>query len=63
MLYRLEVRSELKMRALKYALDRLVDEVIEVEQVVEPPKKNTRSWPFDEPQPGSVQSIARKAMS
>jgi hypothetical protein len=62
MLYRLEVRSELKMRALKYALDRLVDEVIEIEQVVEPPK-STRSWPFDEPQPGSVQSIARKAMS
>jgi hypothetical protein len=62
MLYRLEVRSELKMRALKYALGHLV-EVIEVEQVVEPPKKSTRSWPFDEPQPGSVQSIAQKAMS
>ena len=61
MLYRLEVRSELEMRALKYALDQLVDEVIEVEQVVEPPE-STRSWPFDEPQPGSVQSIARKAM-
>jgi len=59
MLYRLEVRSELKMRALKYALDQLVDEVIEVAQVVEPPKKNTRCWPFDEP----VQSIAQKAMS
>ena len=62
MLYRLEVRSELKTRALKYALGHLV-EVIEVEQVVEPPKKNTRSWPFDEPQPGSVQSFAQKAMS
>jgi hypothetical protein len=62
MLYRLEVRSELKMRALKYALGHLV-EVIEVEQVVEPRKKNTRSWPFDHPQPGSVQSIAQKAMS
>ena len=61
MLYRLEVRSELKMRALKYALDQLVDEVIEVEQVVEPPK-STRSCPFDKPQPSSVQSVARKAM-
>ncbi len=62
MLYRLEVRSELKMRALKYAVGQLVDEVIEVEQVVEPPK-STRSWSFDEPQPGSVQSVAQKAMS
>jgi len=62
MLYRLEVRSELKMRALKYALGHLV-EVIEVEQLVELPKKNTRSWPFDEPQPGSVQSFAQEPMS
>ena len=62
MLYRLEVRSELKMRALKYALGQLVDEVIEVEQVVEP-SKSTRSWLFDEPQPSAVQSIARKAIS
>jgi hypothetical protein len=50
------------MRALKYALAQLVDEVIEVEQVVEP-SKSTRSWPFDEPQPSAVQSIARKAIS
>jgi hypothetical protein len=62
MLYRLEIRSELKMRALKYALDRLVDEIIVVERVVEPPK-STRSWSFDKPQPGSVQSFAQKAMS
>jgi hypothetical protein len=61
MRYRLEVRSELKMRSLKYALDQLVDEVIEVEQLVEPPKKTCAAGRFDEPKTGSVQSIARRS--